>query len=554
MTKQAGNKTHTSKASFFTRLKRDTNRWSVATLTIVCFLIVPILTIGVQLLSGPGESWQHLLENVLADYTINSLYLIVFCAFFSILIGVSCAWIVSRYHFPLRKYLEVLLILPLAIPSYITAYAYAGIVDYGGTLQQLSATFSLEIPKVDVMNIWGLIFVLSLSLYPYVYVATRAFFLYQSNPMLEASKMLGKSETKTFFSILLPLARPAIVGGVLLVLMEVLNDYGAAKYYGVSTFTTGIFRAWFALDEPKTAVYLSALLLVLVFGFLYLEHRQRKNKGYSDTSKSSTVLQRKRLSRTSTILVFLTVLLPVLFGFVFPVVQLLYWASLTYETVWKDGFVWIAMQSFTIAIIAALLTVLFALFLLYCTKWNRILFLKNASKISILGYAIPGAIIAVGVMIPTIYLDKQLVWFAKNTFESSIGFLINGTIIALVYAYMIRFMAVAFSPMEAASTQAKKSIPEASYLLGKKKIPTFVSVEFPLLKKALLSAVLLVFIDIMKELPLTLILKPYDVQTLAVKAFEYASDELIAEAALPSLCIILTGLLPVVFLNKLIVK
>ena len=246
------------------------------TLTIVGFIALPILTITIKLYNGPGESWGHLTNTVLSDYISNSFLLIIGTTLLTLTIGVSSAWVVSRYDFYFRKQLEWLLILPLAIPSYIVAYTYAGIFDYGGILEKL--TFHV-FPKLDVMNITGLIWVLSISLYPYVYVASRTFFLNQSGRLFEASKVLGVGEFGVLRKLIIPLARPAIIGGLVLVLMEVLNDYGAAKYYGVSTFTTGIFRSWFALEEPETAIYLSALLVSVIFVLLGVELlATKKNK------------------------------------------------------------------------------------------------------------------------------------------------------------------------------------------------------------------------------------------------------------------------------------
>ena len=536
-----------------THFKRDFNRWSIFLLAIVFFIALPIIVIFIKLFGGPGETWSHLVRNVLSSYIGNSLYLILICGFLTVLFGVSSAWFVSRYKFPFRKYLEWLLILPLAIPSYITAYAFAGLLDYGGSLELLFRQVAIQIPKMDIMNIHGLAFILSISLYPYVYVASRAFFLHQSANLIEVSKLLGVGEFKTFFKLLLPMARPAIVGGLVLVLMEVLNDYGAAKYFGISTFTTGIFRSWFALEEPETAVYLAALLVSLIFGLLLFEKWQRRKISYSNSVKSERKQQKITLPRTQKWLVFSWVSIPVLFGFILPVLQLIYWATLTYEDIFTSEFFTLAMQSLGIAILAALGTVIVAICMIYFTKWNRIPLIGNLSKISVLGYAIPGAVIAVGVMIPTLALDKWMIGFAKNFSSESIGLLINGSIIGLTYAYIVRFLAVAYNPIEANSLKIGNALPESSNMLGTGNIKTFFKIEFPLLKKGILSAMLLVFVDVMKELPLTLILKPYNVQTLAVKAYEFASDELIMEASIPSLFIILTGILPILLLNKLII-
>ena len=468
--------------------------------------------------------------------------------------GVSSAWIVSRYYLFKSSFLEWMLILPLAIPSYITAYAYAGFFDYGGWLSRLTANEGINSFKVDVMNIYGLIFVLSISLFPYVYVSARAIFLHQSFRLIEASKMLGAGETKTFFKIVLPIARPAIVGGILLVLMEVLNDYGAAKYYGVPTFTTGIFRSWFSLGEPATAVYLSALLLLIIFLLVSLEKIQRGKRLFSAETKGSFRLPKKKLKTSKRLLAISIVSIPISLGFGLPLIQLLYWGFLTYSTVFTSSFLVIALQSLGIATLTGVGTVFFAVLLLYVPQWNRLRILKNSARIAILGYAVPGSVIAIGVMILTLGFDKWLIKFFDNTFHITIGLLFNGTIVVLIYAYIIRFIAVAFNPLEASKTKISDRLSESSRLLGKGRVATFFKIDFPLLKTGMASAFILVFVDTMKELPLTLILKPYRINTLAVKAYEYASDELILEASIPSLCIIATGIVPIILLNKFILK
>jgi len=512
------------------------------------FIALPTVVIFLNLFKGAGESWEHLINTLLPNYLLNSLWLILGTSILTLLFGISSAWLTSRYHIPFSKSLEWLLILPLAIPSYITAYAYAGIFDYESLVSNLLGF------KIDIMNHYGLIFILSLSLYPYVYVASRAFFLNQSNTLIEASKILGVNEVKTFFRLMLPLARPAFIGGLILVLMEVLNDYGAAKYYGINTFTTGIFRAWFSLEEPETAIFLSAILVGIIFLLISIEKWQRKNIGYANASKNHKTLKKIIPPKKQKAVFFAIVFFPVFFGFILPVIQLLYWSYLTFSEVFNYEFISIAFQSLGIALLTAFITVLFTLLLLFFTKWNRLSLLKPFTKIGILGYAIPGAVIAIGVLIPTLFFDKWLVTFFKTNFDIKIGFIINGTIIALVYAYMIRYMAVAYNPIEASSLKIGKSLPEASKLLGKGNFKTLKNIELPLLKPAILSALILVFVDVIKELPLTLILKPYQINTLAVKAYEYASDELIAEASLPSLFIVLTGIIPVLFLNRLISK
>ncbi|MEM0997754.1 MAG: iron ABC transporter permease [Bacteroidota bacterium] len=521
-------------------------------LLLTLFIIVPTVFLLLQLIDGPGESWGHFVENLLPKYLQNSLYLAVVCSVLTLLLGVSSAWFSTRYDFPLRRSLEWLLILPLAIPSYITAYAYAGVFDYGGPVESLLQGLSPEAAKVDIMNIHGLAMVLSVSLYPYVYVACRAFFLHQSQSLIEASQVLGQNQVRSFFRLILPLARPAIVGGVILVLMEVLNDYGAAKYFGVNTFTTGIFKSWFGYEEFNTATYLAALLLVIIFSLILIEQRQRRRKRFVVDGKGGKRLARIRLRGTRGFLVTAVVGLPVVLGFLIPVAQLLYWAVQVYSQVAWGEYFSVAGQSLAIAGMAAALCVILATALLLAGHWNRLRWIGWLTKLGVLGYAIPGAVIAIGVYIPGLVIDKWLIRTAEATFSAKIGLVLTGTVIALIYAYIVRFLAVAFNPISAGKQKVQNSLLEASQSLGKGPWATFFRIELPLLQPALLGAFILVFIDVMKELPLTLILKPYDVQTLAIEAYQYASDERIMEAAFPSLTIVAVGVLPVIFLNRLI--
>lgn len=534
----------------FFKLKRDLNRWSLLLLLILAIVSIPIFTIGLKLFDGPGESWSHIVKYVLYDYLKNSFLLVLFCSIIVITFGVATAWLVSRFEFPFRKQLEWLLILPLSVPAYIMAYAYAGVFGYSGVFSKFMEVIGINDFRVEFMNIYGLSFVLSISLFPYVYVSCRTFFLAQATNLLEASRMLGISEFKSFFKLIFPLARPAVIAGLVLVLMEVLNDYGAASYYGVSTFTTGIFRSWFSLGEPETAIYLSAILLIIVFGLILIEKWQRRKLNYT-TPKSSKQNYNSRLKPKISNQIWFSVIcfIPVFLGFILPVIQLLIWVKHTFSKVWNIDFISITLESFGIAFLTASVTVLVALLLLFFTKWNKIELLKSSSKLGILGYAVPGIIIAIGVLIPSLYLDK---WLIEKNITSKL--ILNATLIALVYAYVIRFLAVAYQPLESSSLKIDRSLSDSSKVLGKGNFRTFFKIEFPLIRTGLLSAFILVFIDILKELPLTLIMKPYDVDTLAVKAFEYASDEMVSSAALPSLLIILTALIPAIFLNKLLLK
>ena len=529
------------------RFFRDTNRWSIFLLTIGLLIGAPIIFIGSRLLRGPGEMWQHVVDYLLWDYLSNTFFLILGCSTLTIFIGVSCAWITSRYDFPFRKKIDWILFLPLTIPSYITAYAYTGIFDNGGSLTLLMNKIGIHFPKIDFMNIYGLIWILSLSLFPYIYVSVRIAFLQQSKKLMDSSFLLGASERKYFFTIALPLARPAIVGGVILVLMEVLNDYGAAQYYNIHTFTTGIFRTWGELEDLSTSIYLSGILVSLVFFLLMLEGWQRGKQGFQQPSNQEAEVARVKLKGSKKIAAMVLVFIPAFFGFVLPLLQLLYWAGLTFSTVVDLQFVKLVFQSFKIAFLAALLTTIFAFFLIFFSKWNHLRGLGFIPKFTILGYAIPGAIIGIGVMV----FGQSFVNFFHENYNLKIGTWVYGSILLLIYSYVVRFLAIAHNPLEASTLKLGNHIAESSHLLGKSRVSTALKIELPLLKTGIASAMILVFIDVLKELPLTLILKPYQVQTLSIKAYESAENGEVANAALPALLIIFTAIIFIYCLNKI---
>lgn len=526
------------------------NWWSLGALLVFLLVCVPVITILLNLFEPSGPMWGYVKETLVSLYLADTLILLVGVAILSLVLGVSMAWFVSAFNFPGRKYFEWLLILPLAFPSYMMAYSYVGIVEYTGPLSAfLRNVMDIHFtgPIIDVMNMKGAIMVLSFSLFPYVYVFARSSFTRRSKEFHEASLLLGKSPIYTFFKISLPMARPAIVGGLALVCMEALNDYGTVKYFGVHTLTTGIFRTWFSLGDLNTGVRLAAVLTILVFMFLALEHQQRGQKGWGSKSGQVKTPLRTQLSGVKKWLVFGACFLVLLMSFVFPLAQIIYWVNETASKVMNARFWELILNSFSLAISASLLIIILAIIMLYATRVNKLKWLNYVTAMAVLGYAIPGAVIALGIRVPVLALDK---WFIANGFADNL--LISSTVLILIFAYIVRFMAVGYQAIESGFAKSGPHVHEASRMLGAGPGKTLWRVDLPLVRNSIASGLLLVFVDIIKELPLTLILRPFNFHTLATRAFDLATNEQIAESANASLVVVLIGIIPVILLNGFI--
>ena len=519
-------------------LKRDFNKSSLLIVIISLLLAIPVFAILISLFKGTGEMWEHITSYFLIDYIQNSIILLLGSGIICFVIGTSSAWVVSRYKFKGRKIIEWLLFMPLAIPSYIVAYSYVGLFGYGGSFIKFINYLGFNnIDNIEMMNIYGLVWVLSFSLYPYVYASTRLIFQSYPTRLKDTASLLGASKNKYFFKIALPLASPAIIGGLFLVFMEVLNDYGAAKYYGINTFTTGIFRTWTALEDLQSSIYLSAILVVLVFVLVLIVKWLRGRRSYNlktYNSNDQDEIYRKDLKGLKKIIFLTIVFVPILFGFLFPFLQLIIWGLQTFESMFNSDLLNIGIQTLFLGLSTSIIVVFLATSLIYLSKWNYLKQLNVTSKLATLGYVIPGAIIGIGV----IKSSHSITEYFSTYHNIKIGYIIYNSILVLIYAYVFRFIAVAFNSIESNTLKLSKSLSESSNLLGFGKIKTFFKIDFPLIKNALLTSFILVFIDVIKELPLTLILKPYNLSTLAIKAYEYAEDERVAEAALPALFLI----------------
>ena len=530
--------------------------WSVAALGLVSLTAIPVVIVTLGSVGRRSEMWAHLASTVLTVYVTNSAVLMLGVGVLALLLGLAPAWLVAMHDFPGRKTFEWSLVLPLAIPTYIIAYAYAGFLEYDNMLPRaLSAAWpGMEAWRLRsaVMSLKGAVVMMALVLYPYVYVIARASFLRQSGAVLETARALGRGPWDTFVRVALPMSRPAVVGGLTLVLMEVLNEYGAVRYFGVPTFTTGIFRAWFPLNDPVAAMRLSGILLLFVFTLIVLERLQRGRARFHDRARGYRQAERRALEGFRGWLATGACLIPVALGFLIPVAQLMVWATYAGWDALDARFVRLTLNSFSLALSAAFIAVSAALLIGYAARLSPTPLLRLATKVAVLGYSIPRAVIAVGVFVPFVWLDRRVNAFMTAAFDTPTGLLLSGTLVALVFAYVVRFLAVALNPLESGFKRLCGNLDETSRSLGVPPLKTLWKVDLPLLKGTLISAALLVFVDVLKELPLTLILRPFNFDTLATRAFQLATDEQLTQSAIPALIIIAVGLVPVIVLNRLI--
>ena len=528
--------------------------WRAGVLLSALLLALPILVVFGYLFVPAGDVWQHLVDTVLADYLDNSLRLVVGVALGVLLLGIPTAWVTTVYEFPGRRLFEWALLLPLAIPAYIIAYTYTGLLEFAGPVQtllrELTGWSARDYLLPDVRSLGGAVVMLSLVLYPYVYMMARASFLGQSLSTLEAGRVLGAGPWRVFFHITLPLARPAVVTGLSLALMETLADYGTVQYFGIATFTTGIFRTWFGLDDSAAAAQLAALLMSLVFLLILLEHYSRRRLRFFQTGGRYRHLQRLPLVGIRKWSVFTLCLLPLLFGFLIPSGQLLIWALSIAEETLDLRFLALVGNSLLLAALASLLTLALAIFLGYGRRLYPSRAMTFAVRLSAMGYAIPGTVIAVGVMIPFAWIDNRLDAWLRETLDLSSGLLLSGTLFILLFAYAVRFLAVALQSVESGLARVTPNMDDAARSLGEPPLGVLRKVHLPIMRGALFSALLLVFVDVLKELPATLILRPFNFNTLAVRAYELASDERLADSSVAALTIVAVGVVPVILLSR----
>lgn len=533
--------------------------WYLLVMLIALLIAVPILTVMGSLFANHQEIWQHLQDTVLQDYILNTLWLMLGVGFGVVIIGVGCAWLVTMCEFWGASIWEWLLLMPLAAPAYILAYSYNNMLDYFGPIQTgLRAIFGWE--TVDdywfpsIHNIGGAIAMLVLVLYPYVYLLARVAFLEQSVCTLEASRSLGYSPWKSFVKVALPLARPSIMAGLALALMETLNDFGTVQYFGVNTFTTGIYRTWLGMGERVAAAQLASFLMIFVIILLVVEKLSRSHAQYYQTSNNRQKLPRYQLNWWQNILTLISCSLPVFLGFVIPVIYLIDLTVKNHEETLNENFWILANNSLILAAISAIVALIIGLLMAYGQRIMSHPLVNVSVRIASMGYAIPGAVIAVGILIPLGKFDNLLDQFMTNNFNISTGLLLSGTITGLIYAYLVRFLTVSFNTLESSLGKIKPNLDDASRSLGSGIFGTLIKVHLPLMWSGIFTAIMLVFVDVMKELPATLVMRPFNFDTLAIRVYQYASDERLTEASAPALAIIIVGILPVILLSYRIAK
>lgn len=524
--------------------KRKFNIWTVISILGVVLVLLPSLHIFLDLFSDSTENWNHIKEYLLKEYIINSLILTTFTALFTVIIGVALAWVIVAYDFPLRKFFKWALILPMAIPANIGAYTYSGMLSYTGIIQtNLRKIGYIVNPKwFDIMSINGAIFIFTIFLFPYVYLVTKSFLGKQSSALVENARVLGKNSIEIFFQVVLPISKVSIIGGAILVILEVLGDFGVVSYFGINTFSTAIFTTWFGMYDLNSAIRLAGILMIAIIIILFLEELFRGRKRYSFSNSKVSPLKPEKLVGISKIIPTLFCSIVFLFSFLIPFTQLLIWGVQNYNKVLDTRFIKIIYNTILVTGISALIIIIFAIIIANFSRMSSGIVSKTFSKLILLGYSIPAAVIAVGVISIFIEVDKAL-W------GKSSSLILSSSIIMLIFAFVIRYLGIGFNNVKSGFEKVGNKYLEASRLLGVGLTKSLVKIDLKLIRGSILSGLMLVVMDILKELPLTLILRPFNFETLATKTYQYANDENIQFAAVPALIIVFISIIAIYIIN-----
>ncbi len=521
---------------------------------VVILCVAPILAAALAALTGDLDTWRQVLSSVLPRYTRTTLTLVVIVGCASALIGSVTAWLVTVYRFPGVRWLEVCLALPLAFPAYVLAYAYTHLLDHPGPVQTLLRDITGWGPRdywfPEIRSLGGAAMMLTVVLYPYVYLLARASFRQQSSNAFLVARTLGRSPLRAFWRVALPMARPAIAGGALLAVMETIADYGTVAFFNVQTFATGIYQAWFSLGDRPAAAQLSLCLLSFALLLAGLERAQRGKTRTAGRGARFETMEKPRLRGAAGWLAMTACLVPVLLGFVIPVIMLGQMAIRSGQSLLSERYLSLMGNSVTLAAVASVLTVIGAVLIGFRARTRPDRRSRGLVVAAGLGYAVPGGVIAVGLMVPMAALDNALDAVMEARFGVSTGLLITGSIWLMVLAYMARFMAAALNAYDSGMATVPGHFDAVARSLGQDSARLLWRVHLPVSRASVLTALLIVFVDVMKELPATLILHPFNFQTLAVQAHRLAADERLNEAAVPSLVLVAFGLVPVLILCR----
>ena len=524
--------------------------------TVAALFLIPILSVLLSLTQPSGETWTHLASTVIPRYLFNTAVLVIGVGLGVPIIGAGTAWLVTMCRFPGRRIFTWALILPLAMPAYVIAYAYTDFLQPAGAVQTLLRDLTglsyREYWFPEVRSLGGAVSMLILVLYPYAYMLSRTAFLDQSVCALDVSRTLGCGPWTSFFRVALPLARPAIVAGTALALMETLADFGTVSFFGVPNFTTGIVRAWIAFGDRTTAGQLASILLIVVFLVLILEVQSRGKARFHQATNRYQKLAGRRLRGGAAAAAFTACFLPLFLGFLLPAGVLLSMALEAGDQQFGRRYFELVGNSVTLALVTAVLAVALATLMAYGRRLHDGWLVQISNRLASMGYALPGTIIAVGVLIPFAGFDNALdAWFRANLGFST-GLLLTGSIAALVFAYLVRFLAVSLNTVDSGLSKIRPSMDDAARTLGAQPLAALIKVHAPIMWPSLLTAGLVVFVDVMKELPATLVMRPFNFDTLAVQAHNFAADERLTEAATPALTIVAVGIPPVILLSRAI--
>jgi iron(III) transport system permease protein len=525
---------------------------------IAALIAVPIASVAWSVFQPGQGNWPHLVDTVLPGYIANSLVLMVGVAVGVTITGVGLAWLVVMCRFPGQRFFEWALILPLAMPAYVVAYAYTDFLQAAGPLQtwlrDLTGWGVRDYWFPEIRSIGGAIMVFTAVLMPYVYLLSRTAFLEQSVSAFEASRTLGRTPWSSFVSVAVPMARPAIVGGVALALMETLADFGTVAHFGINTFTTGIYRTWASMGDRVAAAQLSSILFAFVFALLLIEQYSRYQARFHQARGGFQQIRRFTLTGRKAAAATFFCAVPLVLGFIGPFLILLWMALTAGHDLLSPRYVTLTLNSLTLASVTAFLAVVLAVVLSYAARAEKSRLTAAINRVAGMGYAIPGSIIAVGILIPLAALDNIVSAWMEANFGIRTGLLLTGSIAALVFAYLVRFMAAALHSVQASLEKITPQMDDTARSLGHGPLSTGLRIHVPILTGGMLTAALIVFVDVMKELPATLIMRPFNFDTLAVQAYNLAKDERLAQAATPSLVIVACGLLPILVMSRAIMK